>query len=219
MRPLGILAFTDIHGAYEKVERILSRESHVDLVILGGDVTTYGSRKEAEAALDRFQKFEKPLLVVAGNMDPPDLDELFLERGVSINGKGRMFEGVGFFGVSAGPLSPLRTPNEIPEEEILRRAEAGLKDIRGAMWKVFVPHAPPFGTSVDTLRSGEHVGSTAVREFIERHQPDLTICGHIHEARGEDLLGRTRIINCGPAGHGFYVRLEFGDTLGIQLMQ
>jgi len=217
MKTLRVLAFTDIHGSYGNVEKILAREEAYDAVIVGGDLTTFGSRKEAESAVQRFRAFDKPLLVVAGNMDPPELDTLFMDEGISINGRGTTLEGIGFFGVSAGPLSPLRTPNEISEEEILRRAELGWKDVEGTRWKVFVPHAPPCGTNVDIMRSGGHVGSTSVREFIQRYQPDLTVCGHIHEARGEDMLGRTRIVNCGPAGDGHYVVIELGDDLRIEM--
>jgi Icc-related predicted phosphoesterase len=219
MKPLRVLALTDIHGAYGRVETILAREPVFDALIIGGDLTTCGTRKEAESALQRLRDFEKPLLVVAGNMDPPELDDLFVEQGISINGQGRVLENVGFFGVSAGPFSSLQTPNEVSEEEIFRRAEGGWREIGNARWKVFVPHAPPRGTRVDALRSGEHVGSTAVREFVERYQPDLTVCGHIHEARGEDVLGQTRVVNCGPAGRGCYVILEFGDSLKVHPKQ
>jgi Icc-related predicted phosphoesterase len=41
------------------------------------------------------------------------------------------------------------------------------------------------------------VGSTAVREFIERHQPLLSLHGHIHESRGAVRIGRTLAINPG----------------------
>jgi Icc-related predicted phosphoesterase len=41
------------------------------------------------------------------------------------------------------------------------------------------------------------VGSTAVRTFIERVQPMLSLHGHIHESRGLARLGRTVAINPG----------------------
>jgi Icc-related predicted phosphoesterase len=47
------------------------------------------------------------------------------------------------------------------------------------------------------------VGSTAVREAIERHQPILSLHGHVHEARGFARIGRTLAINPGSSyGHG-----------------
>lgn len=212
---LRIISFTDVHGGYKRVEEILKQEARCEAVIIGGDLTTFGSNAEATSAVDRFKKFGKPLLIVAGNMDPPELERVFEQQGVSINGSGVVIQEVGIFGASAAPFSPLHTPNEVSEEEILSRAEAGWKHVKAARWKLFVPHAPPFGTKVDVVHSGEHVGSTAVREFIERRQPDLVICGHIHEARGEDTIGRTKIVNCGPAGRGHHVIIEFNDAIAV----
>ena len=42
-----------------------------------------------------------------------------------------------------------------------------------------------------------HVGSVAVRNAIEQHQPLLGIHGHIHESRGFVKIGRTICINPG----------------------
>jgi Icc-related predicted phosphoesterase len=139
--------------------------------------------------------------------------------GVSIDARGVIIDNVGFFGVSAAPLSPLHTPNEIPEEEIRRRADAGWKDVKPARWRIFVPHSPPKDTRLDRIFLGSHVGSRAVREFIQENGPDLMICGHIHEARGEDSLGKTTLVNCGQAGKGYYVIVDVNDDITISMRQ
>lgn len=213
---MQIIAFTDIHGSYKKVNEILSKEFAYDVIILGGDLTTFGSPKEAEDAVKLFQSHGKPVLVVAGNMDPPNLEETFDRLKVSINGKAVIVGEAGFFGVSASPFSPLHTPYEISEDEILRRAEEGWKYVQTARWKIFVPHAPPFNTKLDRIFSAAHVGSTAVRAFIEKHQPDIAVCGHIHEARGKDAIGKTRIVNCGSAGKGYHAVIELGETVKVE---
>ena len=41
------------------------------------------------------------------------------------------------------------------------------------------------------------VGSTAVRDAIVKHQPMLSVHGHIHESRAIKRLGRTMAINPG----------------------
>ena len=214
---MRILSFSDIHGSYKKVNEILERESAFDLVLIAGDLTTVGSPKEAEDAIKLFQAHGKTLLVVAGNMDPLELEGTFDALGVSINARGVIKEGVGFFGVSASPFTPMNTPYEISEEEILQRAELGWSDVSDARWKIFVPHAPPRDTKVDKIMMGRHVGSTSVREFVEKRQPDVVICGHIHEARGMDSIGRTKVVNCGPAGRGYYVVIGIGDELKVEL--
>lgn len=214
---MRILAFTDIHGAYPTVEDILSQETSFDAIIIGGDITTHGTPREAEEALRRFSRFNKPLLVVAGNMDPPALDSTLGNLGMGINARGIVMGNVGYFGVSGSPFTPMHTPYEISEEEIKKRAEAGWLEVQAARWKIFVPHAPPQKTKLDKIFLGKHVGSTAVREFIEQHQPDVVICGHIHEARGVDTLGKTTMVNCGAAGKGYYAIIEIANTVAVQL--
>lgn len=212
---MRILALSDIHGSYGTMESIIANESSSDVIVLGGDVTTNGDASEMKDALRLAGSTHKRILAVCGNMDPTPLDTLLDELDVSINGKGIVIEDVGFFGVSAAPLSFLHTPNEISEQEIGRRAEAGWNDVAKARWKIFVPHAPPAGTKIDKVFIGKHVGSTAVRKFIEERQPDIAICGHIHEARGQDVIGKTKIVNCGSAAKGFYAVVEIGSTVNV----
>lgn len=45
------------------------------------------------------------------------------------------------------------------------------------------------------------VGSTAVRELIEKYQPLLSLHGHVHESAGAVRIGRTLCINPGSDYH------------------
>ena len=209
---MNIVVVTDIHGAYANVKKIVERELP-DVLIIGGDLTTVGTVKEAEEALLKFRQFTGTIFCVAGNMDLPQHDDLFVRLGVSINGRGYVHDNIGFFGVSAAPFSPLHTPYELSEEEIAARIRNGYADVRASGRKVFVPHAPPYGTRVDIIHSGIHVGSSAVRDFIEESEPDVVACGHIHEARGMDAIGKSCIINCGPASKGYYGLVTVADEL------
>jgi Icc-related predicted phosphoesterase len=211
---MKILAFTDIHGSYKKVDETLAKVS-ADVIVIGGDITTAGTSAQASSAIEGWERFGRPLVAVAGNMDSPEIDAVLESAGVSVNGRGVKIGDVGFFGVSASPFSPLHTPYEISEEETAQRIEAGYRAVRDSKVRVFVPHAPPHGTKVDKVFMGTHVGSKSVRDFIERKQPDVVICGHIHEARGQDVIGKTRIVNCGPAGKGYYAVIEIGDHILI----
>jgi len=60
---------------------------------------------------------------------------------------------------------------------------------------VIVSHGPPLGC-LDTAWNGQSIGSRALREYIVDNKPDLVICGHVHEAAGEDMIGRTHVVNC-----------------------
>lgn len=214
---MRIIAFSDIHGSYDRLEEILRTESPCDAVIIAGDLTTHGTLDEASAVIRRLQAFGKPVLAVAGNMDLPAFDSAYELMGVNINAKGIIVGEMGFFGVAGSPFTPMNTPYEISETEIARRARSGWQEIDTARWKIFVPHAPPKGTSLDKILIGKHVGSLAVREFVELHQPDVLVCGHIHESRGLDALGKTQMVNCGPAARGYYAVIEIADTVKINL--
>ena len=71
---------------------------------------------------------------------------------------------------------------------------------------VFLFHAPPYGTNLDrTALDGRmidhvpidpHIGSIAIRRFIEARQPLLTLHGHVHESAAlthswQDRIGQT----------------------------
>ena len=93
--------------------------------------------------------------------------------------------------------TPFNTPGEYTEQELGER----LKKFEGLDPLVLICHAPPKATKLDRVREGQHFGSTAVREFIDRQQPRYFYCGHIHEAAGvEDAIGRTRGWNVGKRG-------------------
>lgn len=73
---------------------------------------------------------------------------------------------------------------------------------------MLVSHNPPKDTACDVIPGDVHVGSTAVREFLEEAQPDICLCGHIHEARAVDRVGRTVVVNPGALAQGGYVLLR-----------
>lgn len=79
-----------------------------------------------------------------------------------------------------------------------------LKKLSNPKKIVYVIHAPPFDTKLDIITTGIHVGSKAIRQFIEKEQPLLTLHGHIHESpqmsgSWRDKLGKTICINVGSS--------------------
>ncbi len=63
-------------------------------------------------------------------------------------------------------------------------------------------HCPPYLTKLDKMMLGKHVGSVAVREFLETAQPAISLHGHIHESPHmtgsfQDRLGETVCVNPG----------------------
>jgi uncharacterized protein len=189
----------------------------IDVLIVGGDITTGGGPDDAERAIESWRPLAPRLLALAGNMDSAAIDARLVEVGISLDARGVAFRDVGVFGVSAAPLSPLRTPYELRDDELERRIERGFAAVQDCSVRIFCPHAPPARTACDRLGSGEHVGSEVIREFVERTQPELVLCGHIHESRGLDEIGRSRIVNPGPVSAGHYVVVEVDGELSVRL--
>jgi len=215
---MRVAYMVDVHNRFEAVPDALRTIGGVDVLLIGGDITTGGTPDDVERALESWRPLAPQLLAVAGNMDSPAIDARLAELGVSLDGRGVVVDGVGFFGVSAAPFSPLHTPYELADDELERRMERGAAAVADAPVKIFCPHAPPKDTACDRLRNGEHVGSAAVRSFVERAQPEVVLCGHIHESRGEDTIGGSEIVNPGPAAAGHYALLEVGDDgIGVSL--
>jgi Icc-related predicted phosphoesterase len=70
---------------------------------------------------------------------------------------------------------------------------------------LYVLHSPPRDTLCDAMSGGYHVGSRAIRNFVETHQPPLVLSGHIHESprvsgAWRDAIGRTTVVNPGQFG-------------------
>jgi Icc-related predicted phosphoesterase len=215
MRLLGI---TDLHDNRAALERILAHAGPVDLILLGGDLTDFGQSKDAEQIVRRAQQSGAQVLAVAGNCDSAAIERRLVELGVSLFRQGVVLHGVGLQGLSAMP--PWRGDMyQFTENELAQALEAGYQQIAGAGQHVVLSHPPPHATHVDRTFHGQNVGSTALREFIERVQPVLVLCGHIHEGRGTESIGRTLVVNCGAASAGSYALVEIGTTLAVELRE
>ena len=213
---MKLLCITDIHNRLEPFQHILGHAGPTDMILLGGDLTNFGTPADVEKIVYIAQSANLPVLAVAGNCDSAQIDRRLVELGVSVAEKGIIINDVGIHGLSAAP--PWRRGMyEFTEEELAAQLQAGYNQIQNARWHVVLSHVPPRGIKLDRTHFFEHVGSTALREFIEQTHPALVVCGHIHESRGVDMLGPTTVVNCGPAGSGFYAIAEISDQVRVDL--
>ena len=213
---MRLLGLTDIHGSRAAIERILSHVQKIDAILLGGDITNFGSPEDAEAIVRIAQAHCDTVLAVAGNCDSAEIDDRLAELGVSVFERSVEVDGVGFYGLSAMPPW-LRSMYSFTEEEIAEALQSGSSQLGSPEREVLLSHSPPHATTVDRTFSGQHVGSTALRAFVEERQPELVICGHIHEARGTDRIGRTTIVNCGQAARGHFALITLHDEVDVEL--
>lgn len=207
---LKILATADFHGA-SGAEKYLSKflEKGYDCVVLIGDLTQFGPPEVAESLLNLVRSANVKTFAVPGNCDPKQVLQVLDKYEANLHGKCVKYGRVTFGGLGGSNLTPFNTPFEITETEIQ-------EELATLAWSesekfVLVTHAPPFGTKLDQIKAGTNVGSKSIRQFIEQRQPLVSLCGHVHEARSIDELGRTLMINPGPISKGFAAEVSIQD--------
>lgn len=176
-----------------------------------------------ERADERLGRTGMRCFVCPGNDDPFQIDDVIRSSRHVQLAEGEHIElGNGYEMVSTGWTNPTpwNTYREESEAELARRI-ASVIETAGASPErlVFNLHCPPHNTVLDEApvlnddmsvvsRMQNHVGSTAVRDAIERVQPVLSLHGHIHEGRGAQRIGRTLAINPGST-------YELGTLQGV----
>jgi Icc-related predicted phosphoesterase len=156
--------------------------------------------------------------VMPGNDDPAGVDRSIEEAAKVEACDDRVVEFAGHTMISLGYANetPFDSPRELTEDELYRRVCALADQVADMDRCIFNLHVPPYDSSLDTapaltadlevVMSGSApkmipVGSTAVREVIERYQPLLSLHGHVHESAGATTIGRTLSINPGSDYH------------------
>jgi uncharacterized protein len=153
-----------------------------------------------------------PCILNGGNDDIWEIDDVIDQSPCVTFGEGKALDLDGFHLISMGWTNPTPwdTFREAPEDELAAKIEAIAAQVPDMERTIFNFHAPPYGTGLDdapaldaNLRPThggavmKPVGSTAVRDAIKKHQPLLSVHGHIHESRGIKRIGRTMAINPG----------------------
>ena len=152
--------------------------------------------------------------VCPGNDDEMEVDEVVRRSEMVELGEGHIVEIDGFSMISTGWSNPTpwKTHREDTEDQLGERIESMASQVSDPSHAIFNLHCPPYRSGLDEApaidadlkllhggRALRPVGSTAVREAIERHQPLLSLHGHIHESKGAVKIGKTLSINPGSA--------------------
>ncbi|MEP6752341.1 MAG: metallophosphoesterase [Candidatus Dormiibacterota bacterium] len=165
-------------------------------------------------AADKLRGTGVRCFVCPGNDDEMEVDDVIRQSDLVELGEGRMVEIDGWTMISTGwsNHTPWNTHREETEEALGDRIEAIAKQVPDASRAIFNLHCPPYKSGLDEApaidadlkllhggRALRPVGSTAVRAAIEKHQPVLSLHGHIHESKGAIKIGKTLSINPGSS--------------------
>jgi uncharacterized protein len=194
---------SDIHNKYKK----FNPPQDIDLFICAGDITNQGTYREVMQAKSWFEKSptdDSYTLYVPGNHDIHWETHAAKMRKVATNlcDLGHYWlSGIRFYGAS------LATCYDAPDLATFWNNITCDHEAEKAYYEsipacdVLVSHSPPSGPTGFCVENQKNFGSTELRKWIEKHQPKLVICGHVHKPKArEEMIGLTRVINTALIG-------------------
>ena len=210
---MKLFAISDIHVATKPIDKAAALIREADWIVIAGDITRTKTRAEAADVIACLEQYSTRILAVHGNWDRLEVKDFLEEKGYSLHGKGRMLDGIGFFGMGGSSPTPLKTATEYAEKEIALTLQRGYEQVRKAAQTVLISHVPPRGVRDKSFILGLRGGSHSVMSFLETNPVTLCLCGHIHEAAGIERFCSTLVANSGSFKKGHYLSIEIGRDL------
>jgi Icc-related predicted phosphoesterase len=189
---MKIVAISDTHTQHRRLKL-----PQADMIIHAGDIS---SRGEFSEILDFYQWFASLdymyKIFIAGNHDfyfeKNSISDILKEipPGITyLNDSGIEIEGLHIWGSPVQPWFYDWAFNRKRGSEIKKHW-----DMIPNNTDVLITHGPVYGVLDKTTR-GEAVGCEELREKIFTINPRISVCGHIHEAHGQELIAQTKFIN------------------------
>lgn len=198
------------------------------------------AEKWVTLADERLRAAGIPALMMPGNDDEPAVKQILAQGDWITDAEDQLVDLGGYQVISFGwaTTTPWHSPREVTEDELAQRLGALAAKLDPNQPAIFNFHDPPARSGLDMayrmtgdlkveMAGGQAmlapVGSTAVRELIERVQPVLSLHGHIHESRASRKIGRTLAVNPGSSYtegvlQGAIVSVKGSKVTGHQLV-
>jgi Icc-related predicted phosphoesterase len=206
---MKMLFVADLHYALKQFDWLLGNAARYDAVIIGGDLLDLSSPLDLDVQIVIVGKYltrlsgQTRVLVSSGNHDGDSrsaADESICQW-LREARNGQLYvdgDSVDFNGTLVTICPWWDGPVSRAELAQLLEQEAGRTKDR---W-IWIHHAPPDRSPV-SWSGKKFSGDEFLVGWIERYQPDLVLCGHIHNApyypdgSWIDRLGRTWVFNPG----------------------
>ena len=164
-------------------------------------------------AEQKLKETDIKLYLTGGNDDEFGIDEILKKSNSAIYAEGqviRLDASHEMISTGYGNPTPWQCPRDITEAELGQKIEDMASKVQDMKNCIFNIHVPPYDSRLDDAPELDEnlrikyagtklvpVGSTAVRQAIEKYQPLLGLHGHIHESKGSCKIGRTSCLNAG----------------------
>jgi len=168
-----------------------------------------------QMAEERLRKTGTIVYITGGNDDFLEIEPILSGSDYVVNPEGKVVQVTDKYEMISSGWSnptPWKTPRECSEEELGAKIERMASQVKNMRNCIFNFHVPPINSRLDEcpkldenlkpMYNGSeaimtNVGSTSVRNAIEKYQPLLGLHGHIHESRGFYEIRRTLCLNPG----------------------
>jgi Icc-related predicted phosphoesterase len=218
---IRIAAAGDIHcreARRAEVEAAFASLEQVDLVLLAGDLTTYGEPEEAAVLVDACRRVDAPVYGVLGNHDhhagrADELVALLTKGGVTLLDRSCAVEDVhgcevgivgakGFVGGFPGShLTDFGEPllREVYAETTaeVEAIDGGLREVAHCPFRIVLLHYSPTADTLEGEPPGiwAFLGADRLAAPILEHEPDIVLHGHAHAGRFEGAIGQVAVYN------------------------
>jgi hypothetical protein len=229
IRDMGYYGFTT---SPEEWASISVDEKKMDEIFV--KLATERLRHWNDLAKEKLPKKVPKIFVTGGNDDPFAIDDVLETSESFVYCHNQLVQVADHEMICTGyaNMTPWKLPRDTSEEhltQIIGDLASKVKDMKNAIFNI---HVPPYNSKLDEAPKLTEdmkakaefipVGSTAVRDAIEKYQPLLGLHGHIHESRGAINIGRTLCVNPGSEyGEGILrgavINLEPGKVKGYIL--
>lgn len=203
LQHLRIMAFSDWRVQnISDINYLLKKYGTVDLILYAGDDLL----RFVEDGLNHFTEFSKftnygLVLAVIGNDEPyPYAKSVLKNEGIhDLYDQSVIVGDYAFLGLESSTKGPAVFQHK--EVDFANHLKAQFKYLKNKKL-IILSHTPPFNIldlgkrfkeeDIDT----HHIGSTALRKFVDNNKVSLTICGHCHLQGGmSTVAGGTMVIN------------------------
>ena len=213
-----ILAISDIHGEENENLYTYLKNNDIDLVLILGDITDFGPLEFVGTFIDKVAECDVEVIAIPGNCDPKGICNAINEVSFCLHNNIIAYGDAILFGYGGSNENPFNTPGEIQDNKIYGDVYELLANYDYVYntdvpkVKILVTHAPPYNTEADKMENGEHVGSSGILKSIHEFEPEINVCGHIHEAKSLSKIGTiTDVANPGMLKDNGAVLIDVKD--------
>lgn len=192
-----ILAISDIHGEENENLYTYLNNNDIDLVLILGDITNFGPLDFVGTFINKVADCGVDVIAIPGNCDPKGICNAINEVSFCLHNNIIAYGDAILFGYGGSNETPFNTPGEIQDNKIYGDVYELLANYdyvyneNVPKVRILVTHAPPYNTKADTIESGDHVGSQGILKSIHEFEPEINLCGHVHEAKSLSKIGIT----------------------------